>query len=53
MRAWLAAFREDAAGATAIEYAVIATLIGVTMVSIWLVGGEDLSDGFAAIAARL
>jgi pilus assembly protein Flp/PilA len=50
---WLRWFIADRAGATAIEYGLIAALIAVAAVVVMGTVGTNLSDTFSAVANQL
>ncbi|GJD34794.1 Flp family type IVb pilin [Methylobacterium aerolatum] len=53
MRAIVSRFREDAAGATAIEYGMIAALIAAVIIGALQVVGTALNAKFFSIASQL
>jgi pilus assembly protein Flp/PilA len=53
MKELLARFAKDEAGVTAIEYALIATLIGVAIIAGATALGTNLNDAFTAVAAAV
>lgn len=51
LRASLGGFAADRSASTAIEYSLIATLVGVALVSALLLLGQDLSAKFATVTS--
>ncbi len=53
MRKFLAKFRSDQSGATAIEYGLIAALISVAIISAVTAVGHSLTSTFGSVANSL
>jgi pilus assembly protein Flp/PilA len=53
MRKFLAKFRSDESGATAIEYGLIAALISVAIISAVTSVGHSLTSTFNSVASAL
>lgn len=53
MKTLLAKFRRDESGATAIEYGLIATLIGVAIIAGAAALGTSLNDTFTNVSTEL
>jgi pilus assembly protein Flp/PilA len=53
MKSFISRFLNDESGATAIEYGLIAGLIGVVIISAVKLLGTNVSNKFNAIAANL
>ena len=51
--AWIAAYRHDIKGATAIEYALIAGGISVAIVSVVFLLGDEIEAVFTAITGAM
>ena len=53
MKTLMTAFLRDAFGATAIEYALIATLISIVCVGVWQGMGTSLNTTYGSVDAAL
>jgi pilus assembly protein Flp/PilA len=53
MRELIRQMRDDSAGATAIEYSLIGTLVALAIIAGLTILGVDLSTAFATVATSL
>ena len=53
MQNWLAGFRNDEHGATAVEYGLIVALIAAIIIAIVATLGEEIAGGFQSIVDEL
>ncbi len=53
MKNLVARFRKDESGATAIEYGLIAALIGVAIIGAVTLAGQEVANTFNSVATNL